>query len=125
MNTEYLLATKYLIEDVLRLGQVNDDKINEKLKVFYSDSTLRKLTADALAKYSNMSRLEKKFTKGFQRLKKEVPFAQDSLIFILRYLLSTNRLLWEIAFWALALINIWEKIILYINVSFTIIKERA
>jgi hypothetical protein len=73
MNTEYLLATKYLIEDVLRLGQVNDDKINEKLKVFYSDSTLRKLTADALAKYSNMCRLEKKFTKGFQRLKTEVP----------------------------------------------------
>lgn len=73
LNTEYLLATKFLIEDVLRLGQVNDDKINEKLKEFYSDSTLRMLTADALAKYKDMSRLEKGFTKGFKKLKKEVP----------------------------------------------------
>ena len=73
MNTEYLLETKYLIEDVLRLGQVNDDKINEKLKVFYSDSILRKLTADALAKYSDMSEVEKGFSRGFRKIKKEVP----------------------------------------------------
>jgi hypothetical protein len=73
MNTEYLLATKYLIEDVLRLGQVNDDKINEKLKVFYSDTTLRKLTVDAITKYENMRWLEKRFTKGFRKLKKQIP----------------------------------------------------
>lgn len=73
MNSEYLLATKYLIEDVLRLGQVNDDKITEKLRTFYSDTTLRKLTVDALAKYNDMSWLEKGFTKGFRKLKKEIP----------------------------------------------------
>ncbi|BEG97981.1 gliding motility lipoprotein GldB [Bacteroides sedimenti] len=73
LNTEYLQETKYLIEDVLRLGQVNDDKINTKLKEFYSDSTLRMLTTDALRKFSDMNRLEKGFKKGFKKLKKEIP----------------------------------------------------
>ena len=81
MNTEYLLATKYLIEDVLRLGQVNDDKINEKLKTFYSDTTLRKLTADAIAKYDDMSGLEKKFSKGFRNLRKQVPSLKVPFIY--------------------------------------------
>lgn len=73
MNTEHLQATKFLIEDVLRLGQVNDDNINGKLKAFYSDSTLRRLMTDAMAKYKDMSGLEKGLSKGFRKLKKQIP----------------------------------------------------
>lgn len=73
MNTTYLQETKYLIEDVLRLGQVSDDNMNGKLKEFFSDSTLHKLTKDALEKFEDMSEYEKEFTRGFRNLQKEVP----------------------------------------------------
>ena len=73
MNTTYLQETKYLIEDVLRLGQVDDNNINGKLKVFYSDSTLHKLSKDALERFEDMSVYEKEFTRGFKNLRKEIP----------------------------------------------------
>lgn len=73
MNTEHLLETTYLIEDVLKLGQVNDDNINNKLKAFYTDSTLRVLAKDALAKYRDMGMVEKDLTRGFRKLKRELP----------------------------------------------------
>ena len=73
MNTDHALETKYLIEDILRLGQVNDNQINAKLREFYSDPTLKRLTRDALEKYEDMSDIEKELTKGFRELKKEIP----------------------------------------------------
>lgn len=73
MNTEHLLETKYLIEDVLRLGPIDDPHISQKLKVFFSDSTLRALSKDALAKYKNMGAIEEELTHGFKKLKKEIP----------------------------------------------------
>jgi len=73
MNSEHFQATKYLIEDVLRLGQVNDDNINGKLKTFYSDSTLHILMKDVEVKYKDLDGVEKVLSSGFKRLKKEVP----------------------------------------------------
>lgn len=73
MNTEYPLLTKYLIEDVLKLGPVDDPHISDKLKAYFSDSTLRVLSSDALARYKDMSPIEEKFARGFKRLKKELP----------------------------------------------------
>lgn len=73
MNTHYLSETKYLIEDILELGPVDDAHTSTKLKAFYSDSTLRVLSRDALAKFKDMSGLEKDLTRGFRNLKKEIP----------------------------------------------------
>lgn len=73
MNTEYPLMTKYLIEDILRLGPVDDPHMRDKLKAYFSDSTLRALSRDALETYQDLDAIEKKFTRGFRKLKRELP----------------------------------------------------
>lgn len=73
MNTEYPVETKILIEDIIGLGNVNDDRINGKLKVFFSDPTLRILMKDALIKFEDMDEIEKEFNNGFENLRREVP----------------------------------------------------
>lgn len=73
MNTDYAQATKILIEDVLALGEVNDNMINEQVLEYYSDTTLLTLMRDAEEKFKDMGWIEEKLTKGFKRLKKELP----------------------------------------------------
>lgn len=73
MNTEYRQPTKLLIEDVLAIGQVNDDHILQRLKTYYSDTTLLRLIADVEVQYPNLDTVEKGLTKGFRKLQKEVP----------------------------------------------------
>lgn len=74
MNTECPMEMKLLIEDILGLGEVNEDNINGKLKTFYSDPTLQALMKDALLKFDDISDIEKELTDGFEKLKHEVPF---------------------------------------------------
>lgn len=73
MNMEYRQPTKILIEEVLAIGQVADDTISQKLKLFYSDTTLLRLMDDVEKKFPNLDNVEKELTKGFRQLKKEVP----------------------------------------------------
>ena len=73
MNMEYRQPTKILIEEVLGLGQVNDDTISLRLRTFYSDTTLLRLMADVETRFPDLGEVEKGLTKGFKRLKKEVP----------------------------------------------------
>lgn len=73
MKLEYSQATKLLVEDVLALGRVNDENINDRLITYYSDTTLLRLMEDALLKYSDMSAIEKGLSEGFATLKEEVP----------------------------------------------------
>lgn len=73
MNTEYPQETKILVEDVLTVGEVDDDRINSLLKAYYADSTIRVLMQDALEKFGDMKDIERQLTKGFRRLKKEIP----------------------------------------------------
>lgn len=73
MNMEYQRPTKILIEDVLSIGQVGDDTISQKLKTFYSDTTLVRLMIDVEAHFPDLDDIEAGLTKGFRKLKKEVP----------------------------------------------------
>ncbi len=73
MNTEYTQETKLLIEDILAIGTVSDENINQQLREFYSDTLLQALRHDAMEKFNDMSALERLFTRGFSRLKKELP----------------------------------------------------
>lgn len=82
MNTDHLQATKFLIEDVLRLGQVNDTNIYGKLKKLYLDSTVHRLMTQASAKYEDVSQLEKDLTKGFRKLKKQVPAIKIPAVYL-------------------------------------------
>ena len=51
MNTDFLQATKLLIEDVLAIGEVDDNKINDRLMEYYADTTLLVLIQDAEEKF--------------------------------------------------------------------------
>ncbi len=73
MNTEYAQETKLLIEDVLAIGAVSDENINQYLREYYSDTLLQSLRRDAMALFDDMGELERLFTRGFSKLKKELP----------------------------------------------------
>lgn len=116
MNTDYPQVTKLLIEDVLAIGEVDDMKINDRMLEYYSDSTLLTLMHDAEEKFKDLSWVEEKLTKGFKRLKKEVP-ALFVPHFYAQIAALNQSVVVGIVFWALVLISIWGRIILYINAS--------
>lgn len=73
MNTTYGRSTQILVEEILAIGSVSDGNVNEKIKVFYSDSTLLQLMDDVEAKFEDLSNIEEELTKGFKWLQKELP----------------------------------------------------
>lgn len=81
LTMDYRLPTKILIEDVLAIGTVKDDTISQRLQKFYSDTTLLRLLSDVEAKYPNLDAVERGLTKGFGKLRKEVPGTQVPLIY--------------------------------------------
>ena len=73
MNIEYPMETRTLIEDVLRLGEVNDPGINSKFLQFYQDTTLQIIITEAEVQYANVSDISKQLNKAFDRLRKLSP----------------------------------------------------
>ena len=73
MNTVYPMQTRTLIEDVLRIGQVNDSLINTKFLRFYQDSTLQALINEAEQQYANMDDINEAMTRAFNFLLEEIP----------------------------------------------------
>lgn len=54
MNTDYPIETRTLIEKMLQLGTITDANISNRFLMFFQDSTLQALIADAEAEYANM-----------------------------------------------------------------------
>lgn len=73
MNIDYPKETRTLVEDVLRIGEVNDPEINSKFLHFYQDTVLQSIIAEVELQYANMSDIDKQFKTAFERLKKLVP----------------------------------------------------
>lgn len=73
MNTDYPIETRTLIEDMLKLGEVDDPEINKKFLTFYQDSTLQTIISDAESKYANVDDLNKTFNTAFKKLKEMLP----------------------------------------------------
>lgn len=73
MNTAYPMQTRTLIEDIIRIGKVNDPQINIKFLRFYQDSTLQALINEAEQQYANMDDINEGLTDAFRYLKKELP----------------------------------------------------
>lgn len=73
MNTIYPMQTRTLIEDVLRIGKVDDQQINKKFLHFYQDSILQTLIGDAEQQYANMEDVNKELTTAFKYLKDNIP----------------------------------------------------
>ena len=76
MRTDYPVQTRTLIENVLQLGPVNDPEINNRLLVFFQDSTLQALVAEVERQYKDVSDLNKQLTNAFRRLSKLFPEIQ-------------------------------------------------
>ena len=73
MNTAYPMQTRTLIEDILRIGKVNDPEISAKFLHFYQDSTLQSLINEAEQQYANMDDINADLTTGFKYLRENLP----------------------------------------------------
>ena len=73
METDYPMETRALLENVLRLGVVDDPNINKKFLSYFQDSTLQVLISDVESEYADMNDLNKELQHSFERLQKEIP----------------------------------------------------
>ena len=73
MNTVYPTQTRTLIEDVIRIGKVNDPEINTKFLRFYQDSTLQMLINEVEQQYANMTDVNDEMSDAFNHLKELLP----------------------------------------------------
>lgn len=76
MNTDYPIETRTLIEKMLQLGTVTDANISNRFLMFYQDSTLQTLIAEAEAEYANMDDINKQLKESFERLNAWLPELQ-------------------------------------------------
>lgn len=81
MNIVYPMQTRTLIEDVLKIGRVNDPEINDKFLNFYQDTVLQALINEVELQYANMDDLNKELTSAFKRLKKELPEVEIPMVY--------------------------------------------
>lgn len=73
MNTEYPQATRLLIEDVLEIGHVQDNHIEQRLREFYLDSTMQVLFEAVHQEFGDLHPEEVELGKAFRKLKKIDP----------------------------------------------------
>lgn len=73
MRTEYPLQTRTLIENILQLGPVDNPDINNRLLLFFQDSTLQAIIDEVGRQYENTDMLQAQLTDAFQRLSALLP----------------------------------------------------
>ncbi len=73
MNTYFPMQTRTLIEDVLRLGKVDDPETNHRFLHFFQDSTLQRMLADVQQQYADMDDINNELAAAFERLQARMP----------------------------------------------------
>ena len=86
MNTQYPMQTKLLIEDVLKLGVVNEPDVEQRLRHYYLDSTVQVLLDEVHRQYNDMSDIEADLNRAFEELRKEDPQMQKDVAGMLKQL---------------------------------------
>lgn len=81
MNTDYPIETRTLIEKMLQLGTITDANISNRFLMFFQDSTLQALIADAEAEYANMDDINEQLEKSFMRLKSWIPHMKQPVFY--------------------------------------------
>lgn len=81
MSTDYPMETRTLIENVLKLGSVDDSEINSRVLAFFQDSTLQVLISDAEAQYANMDDINNQLNIAFGWLVEQLPDIQPPVIY--------------------------------------------
>lgn len=73
MNTNYPMETRTLVENILQLGTVDQQDINERMLRFYQDTTLQNIIVDVESQYANMDDINDALTVAFRKLRKSIP----------------------------------------------------
>ena len=73
MTTDYPQQTRMLIEDVLKIGKVNDPETNGRFLKFYQDTILQSLIMSVEEEFANMDDINKDLQDGFRRLQTMLP----------------------------------------------------
>lgn len=81
MCTDYPTETRTLIEDVLKIGQVDKQDVNAKLIAFFQDSTLQRVARDAEIRFANINALNEELNEAFHRLKRMIPHIDIPMIY--------------------------------------------
>lgn len=81
MNTDYPMQTLSLIEDVLKIGSVNDPQINSKFLEYYQDTVLQTLIKDVECQYADMDDIDRELTQAFTRLREALPEIEIPMIY--------------------------------------------
>ena len=73
MNTDYPIETRTLIEKILQLGTITDASISNRFLMFFQDSTLQAVIADAETEYANMDDINQQLKRSFAVLNGWIP----------------------------------------------------
>lgn len=81
MQTQYPMQTRRLIEDVLKLGKVDDAYIKTRFYNYFQDSTLQMLIAEVGSQYGEMEALDHQLEEAFGRLQELVSAAEIPAVY--------------------------------------------
>lgn len=81
MNTGYPVQTRLLIEDILKLGYVNDPLINVKLVGYFRDSTLQVILSEVERQYTDMEDINHELSSAFAALRRYLPDIDPPLVY--------------------------------------------
>ena len=73
METDYPMETRTLIENVLKLGAIDDHEINNRFLAFFQNPTLQTIISDAEAQYANMDDINLSLDAAFTKLQQNIP----------------------------------------------------
>ena len=81
LSTQYPVQTRTLIEDLLKIGHVNDADINTKFLQLYQDSVLRNVIVDVERNYEDMSDISTELTSAFEELTDVLPDMEVPMVY--------------------------------------------
>lgn len=73
LKTFYPMETRTLIEDVLCIGQVNEDDINSRFLMYFQDSTLQSIIHDVEKEFADLEDISRNLGNAFGHLQKLLP----------------------------------------------------
>jgi len=81
LNLSFPMQTRTLIEDILKIGQVDEPDINSTFLNFFQDTTLQMLISEAERQYAQMDDINSELTYAFKRLREWLPNMPVPLIY--------------------------------------------
>lgn len=73
LNTDFPLETQTLVENVLRLGPIDAEGIEDSLCLYYNQPLISRLRADVGKRFDDLSEVERPLGLAFDRLRRDIP----------------------------------------------------